>query len=90
MDQNNEERVKKNLPPYDLTSESAKDDPKLWGEQTVLDYELLQVRWFWGETPEQPPHQIVDRDAIAREMMQIANKYDQTEEYNWTKSMRSY
>jgi hypothetical protein len=49
---------------------------------------LLQVRWFWGETPEQPPHQILDRDAIAREMMQIANRYDQTEEYNWTKSMR--
>jgi len=88
MENNNAARVKNNLPPYDLSSELARKDPKLWGEQTVLDYELLQVHWYWGKTPELKPHQINDRRDIAREMMSIALKYDETAEYNWTKAMR--
>ncbi|MCK5209368.1 MAG: LamG domain-containing protein, partial [Cyclobacteriaceae bacterium] len=88
MENNNAKRAKNDLPPYDLSSEFARKDPKLWGEQTVLDYELTQVHWYWGKTPEPKPHHNIDRNEIAREMMNIAIKYDKTEAYNWTKSMR--
>ena len=88
MEDNNAERAKNGLPAYDLSSEFARKDPKLWGEKTVMDYELTQVHWYWGETPEPKPHQIIDRSEVAREMMNIALSYDKTEEYNWTKAMR--
>jgi len=88
MENNNKERVKNGLSPYDLSSELARKDPKLWGEQTVLDYELTQIHWYWGKTPEPKPHHNIDRNEIARKMMNIAIKYDNTEEYNWTKAMR--
>lgn len=88
MENNNDERAKKGLPPYDLLSKTAKKNPKLWGENTVRDYELTQVNWYWGKTPKPKPHQIKNRKNIAQEMMNISNRYDKIEEYTYTKSMR--
>jgi len=88
MTKNNTERAKKGSPPYDLSSKSARKDPKLWGENTVRDYELTQVHWYWGKTPQPKPYRIKSKNNIAREMMNISNKYDKTEEYKFTKSMR--
>ena len=88
MEKNNAERAKEGLPPYDLLSKSNKSDPKLWGENTVRDYELMQIHWYWGKTPQPKPYRIKSRKTIAREIMNISNKYDKTEEYKFTKSMR--
>ena len=88
MDNNNIERAKNGLPPFDLSSEFAKKEPKLWGENTVQDYEMMQVNWYWGKTSTPKPHRIIDRNEIAREMMNIAIRYDKTEEYKWTKALR--
>jgi len=87
MATNNAERTKKGLPPYDLSSKSAKKYPKLWGDNTVRDYELRQIRWYWGKVPQPELHQIKNRNSIAREMMNISNKYDKIEEYKYTKAM---
>jgi hypothetical protein len=62
MVNNNAERAKNDLPPFDRSSELARKDPKLWGEQTVLDYELTQIHWYWGKIPEPKPHQNIDRN----------------------------
>jgi hypothetical protein len=87
MDQNNTERVKQGLPPFVFSPDAAKKEPKLWGEQLLHDYEETQVLWYWGKTPKPQPHEIVDRQEIARKMMTIAVAYDDTEEYGWTRSM---
>ena len=88
MKQNNAQRAKAGLPPYDLSKASADKDPKLWGENTVRDYELMQIHWYWGKTPPPGPFHLQNRKNIARDMMNIANKYDKIEEYKFTKSMR--
>jgi len=88
MEKNNAERAKKGLPPYDLSSKNARKEPKLWGENTVRDYELTQIYWYWGKTQKPKPHQIENRKEIAREMMNISLKYDKIEEYKFTKSLR--
>lgn len=88
MDRNNKERAEKGLPPFELKNKSRIKEPKLWGEKLVQDYELTQVYWYWGKSPEPEPHHIDDQNEIAREMMNVANKYDRTEEYEWTKAMR--
>ncbi len=88
MTKNNAELAKEGLPPFDLSSKYARKDPKLWGDKTVMDYELTQVQWYWGKTPQPKPYRIKSKNNIAREMMTISNKYDKTEEYKFTKSMR--
>ena len=88
MAKNNAERAKEGLPPFDLSNTNNRTEPKLWGENTVRDYELTQIHWYWGKTPQPEPYRLKSRENIAREMMNISNKYDKTEEYKFTKSMR--
>lgn len=88
MAKNNAERAKEGLHPYDLSNNTNRTDPKLWGENTVRDYELTQIHWYWGKTPQPKPYRIKSKENIAREMMNISNKYDKTEAYKFTKSMR--
>lgn len=88
MEKNNLEREKNGLPPFVLTPEASKTEPKLWAEQLICDYEKTQVLWYWGKTAQPEPHEIIDREALARQMMTIAVSYDETEEYEWTQSMR--
>ncbi len=88
MEQNNAVRASAGLPPFVLTPDSSKTEPKLWGEQIIRDYETTQVLWYWGKTPAPEPHRLVDREEVARKMMTIATSYDETEEYEWTRAMR--
>ncbi len=88
MDRNNAERARKGLPPFAFNRASQNEEPKFWGEKRVQDYELTQVHWYWGKTPEPEPHHIINRNELAREMMQVAIKYDRTAAYEWTKAMR--
>lgn len=88
MEKNNAERAKKGQLPFELSKDTAKNEPKLWGEKLVQDYELTQVLWYWGKTPTPQPHCIKDREEIARKMMTITLRYDKTEEFEWTKALR--
>jgi hypothetical protein len=88
MEQNNAARASNGLPPFVLTPESSKTEPRLWGEQIIRDYETTQVLWYWGKTPAPEPHRLIDREEAARKMMTIATSYDETEEYEWTRAMR--
>ena len=88
MEKNNAERARQGLPPFVITPDALKKEPKLWGEQLIHDYEKTQVLWYWGKTPKPEPHLIPDREGMARKMMTIAVGYDETEEYEWTRAMR--
>ena len=88
MKKNNAERAKNGLPPFEFSNKTSSEEPKLWGEKLVQDYELTQVHWYWGKSPEPKPHHIENRNELAREMMNLASRYDKTEEFEWTKAMR--
>ncbi len=88
MKENNAERARQGLPPFVLTPEATKTEPKLWGEQLIHEYEKTQVLWYWGKTPKPEPHNLSDKEELARHMMAIAVSYDETEEYEWTRAMR--
>jgi hypothetical protein len=88
MEKNNAERAEHGLPPYERGDDSFQKEPKLWGESLVRDYEATQVKWYWGETPEAEPHILADRKDIARRMMTTAIRYDNIEEFEWTRALR--
>ncbi len=88
MDKTNDERSEKGLPPFEFNDQSKNEEPKLWAEKLVHDYELTQVHWYWGKSPELKLHRIDNRNEVAREMMNVASRYDKTEEYEWTRAMR--
>jgi hypothetical protein len=88
MKKTNAERAQKGLPAYSRSKDSSREEPKLWAESLVRDYEKTQVLWYWGKTPKPEAHQIIDKNDIARRMMAIALHFDSIEEYDCTRAFR--
>jgi len=86
----NRRLAENNLPP--LTGEEKDHDRKdvtlvECMEAEILDYSRTHVQWYWRQTEIPPVHEIQDREATARRMMELAQTWDENALFGYTEAL---
>ncbi|MCC6486842.1 MAG: hypothetical protein IT364_05020 [Candidatus Hydrogenedentes bacterium] len=83
-------RTEKELPPLTGNAEDREKNGATLVEQVdaeIRNYSLTHLRSYWGLTPAPEPHQITDREDIARQMMHVVHATDEPALFALTEGM---
>ncbi|MCC6694777.1 MAG: LamG domain-containing protein [Candidatus Hydrogenedentes bacterium] len=83
-------RAEKGLPPLTGNAEDREKNGATLVEQVdaeIRNYSLTHLRAYWGLTPPPAPHQITDREDIARQMMHVVHATDEPALFALTEGM---